>query len=406
MCFDYYFSVISAQDSDQKKEILDARKEEKEKIKNRKECAKQGFESIRDNRCYETFPTDLMTWGKGFSNGLGKITVDGKAGFINIKGEMVIKPTLKDAGQFSEDLAPFESKSGKWGFIDKVGKVVIKPQFNWAVSFHEGLALVQIGELWGYIDHSGKVVIEPKFEEASSFEEGFAIVGYYDKDYVWTTHKRPNGKWQKNFIDKTGQFKFSTPFDGISRNFNGGMALVSRNISYKNGVISQSYFIDQYGNELWKWNSSLTWFSDDLIVVTVNYDKETKRESYSFLDRNGKRVTDKTFSYLAGFYEGLSTARIAWEDKLGFINKKGDFVIEPKFNWAKSFSEGLAGAEEQYKGYGFIDKSGNWAIEPQFEWVDYFQEGFALVAPRGNPEAKEKTGYIDRSGRYIWKPTK
>lgn len=194
------------------------------------------------------------------------------------------------------------------------------------------------------------------------------------------------------------------PFDGISRNFNGGMALVSRNIGYNGNVISQSYFIDLEGNELWKWNSNLSWFNEDLIIVTVSYDREFKREKYSFLDRKGNRVTEKSFDYLSGFYEDLSFARV--ENKVGFIDKTGNFVIESNFKWAKSFSEGLAGAEGESGGYGFIDKSGNWVIEPQFAWVDYFQEGFALVAANDNRDSREKTGYIDRNGTYIWKPTK
>ena len=70
------------------------------------------------------------------------------------------------------------------------------------------------------------------------------------------------------------------------------------------------------------------------------------------------------------------------------------------------FSEGLAGAEKLYEGYGFIDKSGKWVINPQFEWIDSFEEGFALVAPKGDRNSREKTGYIDRTGNYIWKPTK
>ena len=224
---------FAAQDSDQKEEILNARKSEKEKRKNREYCAKLTFQQgISDNRCFETYPTEIMDWGKGFSNGLAKITVDGKAGFINTKGNIVIKPKLKDAGHFSENLAPFESNNGKWGYINTKGEIVIKPQFDWAISFHEGLGLVQVGKLWGYIDRNGKIVIEPKFEEASSFEEGFAVIGYYDKDFVWTTHQRPNGKWQRNFIDKTGKLKFVKPFDIISRNFDGGIAIVSRSLGY------------------------------------------------------------------------------------------------------------------------------------------------------------------------------
>ena len=126
---------VSAQDSDQKEEILNARKSEKEKRKNREYC-------------------DKLTFQQGFSEGLAKISVNGKVGFINTKGEIVIQPKLKDAGYFSENLAPFENKSGKWGFINKNGEIVIKPRFGWALSFSEGLALVQVGELWGYIDRS------------------------------------------------------------------------------------------------------------------------------------------------------------------------------------------------------------------------------------------------------------
>jgi hypothetical protein len=400
---------FSAQDSDQKEEILNARQKEKEKQKNRKDCKKLGSESIRDNRCYESYPTDIMDWGKGFSNGLAKITVNGKAGFINTKGQVVVKTKLKDAGHFSENLAPFESNKGKWGYINNKGEVVIKPQFDWAITFHEGLALVQVGELWGYIDQSGKFIVEPKFEQASSFEEGFAVVGYYDKNYASTTNQKSIGKWQLNFIDKTGKVKFSMPFDGISRNFNGGLAIVSRSLGYSEkykSIESETYIINTNGNELWKLNSwYVSWFSDDVIIVAVGEDEKGK-DIYSFVDRNGNRKTDKNFSDISEFSEGLSGARVSWEGKYGYIDKNGNFVIEPKFNSASSFSEGLAGAGERYDRYGYIDKSGNWAIKPQFGWVWEFQEGVALVAPNGDRDSKEKTGYIDRSGNYIWKPTK
>ncbi|MGI8668955.1 MAG: WG repeat-containing protein [Aridibacter sp.] len=400
------FSVNGfSQDSSQKEDILSARKKEKR----RKVCAEMSLEdSIRDNNCVNNYPTDIMTWGKGFSEGLAKISVNGKVGFINTKGEIVIQPKLKDAGYFSENLAPFESKNGKWGFINKNGEIVIKPRFGWALSFSEGLALVQVGEFWGYIDRLGKIVIEPKFEEASDFEEGYAVVGYYDKDYVWTTHKRANGKWQRNFIDKNGQPKFSGSFDIISRNFDGGMAIVSRNIGYSekyNGVVSQTFIIDLNGNDLWELNSwFVSWFSDDVIVVAVSRDEKTKRDKYSFLDRNGNRVTEKSFDSLSGFSEGLSFARS--EGRSGFVDKTGNFVIESDFTWAMPFSEGLAGAEKQNEGYGFIDRSGKWVINPQFEWIDSFEDGFALVAPKGDRNSREKTGYIDRTGKYIWKPTK
>lgn len=404
--FLFVFPVyVFAQDSGQKEEILSARKREKEKIKNREFCANLTFkQSTRDNRCFEFYPTRIIDWGKGFSNGLAKITVDGKAGFINTKGEIVIKPRLKDAGYFSDNLAPFESENGKWGFINSKGEMTIKPQFDWALSFKEGYALVQVGNLWGFIDQTGKIVIEPKFKEASGFSEGLARVAIFDTDYVWENTNIPNAKSYWGFIDKQGNWAIQPTLNYIYKDFNGGMALIS--IKSIGNNYDERYFVDKQGNKVWKLTSSIIYgFSDDALVVKVGEDKQ-KHDTYSFVDRNGKRVTDKSFSYLSRFSEGLSAARVTWEGKFGFINKKGDFVIEPKFDWAKSFSEGLAGVEERGEGYGFIDKSGNWVIKPQFYWIWEFQEGFALVAPKGNRETQEKTGYIDRNGNYIWKPTK
>ena len=78
-------------------------------------------------------------------------------------------------------------QDGKWGYIDKTGKIVINPQFDSATSFSKGLARVVIGDKWGYIDKTGKIVINPQFDSAASFCDGLARVvigdkwGYIDK---------------------------------------------------------------------------------------------------------------------------------------------------------------------------------------------------------------------------------
>ncbi|EAK1349894.1 WG repeat-containing protein, partial [Campylobacter coli] len=55
--------------------------------------------------------------------------------------------------------------NGKWGFIDKSGKIVIEPKFDGVGNFSEGLAGVELNGKWGFIDKSGKIVIEPKFDD-------------------------------------------------------------------------------------------------------------------------------------------------------------------------------------------------------------------------------------------------
>ncbi|MCW1331420.1 WG repeat-containing protein [Campylobacter jejuni] len=65
---------------------------------------------------------------------------------------------------FSEGLAKVWL-NGKIGFIDKSGEFAIKPEFDYVEGFREGLAPALLNEKWGFIDKSGKIVIEPKFDD-------------------------------------------------------------------------------------------------------------------------------------------------------------------------------------------------------------------------------------------------
>jgi len=101
-------------------------------------------------------------------------------------------PPVDDAPDFSRDveepvtlhveLSSFNEGralilvNGKWGYIDKKGDVVIKPEYDGAGNFWEGLAAVQVGEKWGYIDGAGRMAIKPQFDEAWAFSEGLASV--------------------------------------------------------------------------------------------------------------------------------------------------------------------------------------------------------------------------------------
>ena len=59
---------------------------------------------------------------------------------------------------------------GKWGFINENGDIIIEPKFDEALSFTEnGLAAACLNNKCGFINENGDFVIEPKFDEAGSF---------------------------------------------------------------------------------------------------------------------------------------------------------------------------------------------------------------------------------------------
>lgn len=122
-----------------------------------------------------------------FSEGLAPVAVNTRqSGFINTSGEMVIKPSFIWAKSFSDGLAPVnvrtwdfrpklmkDRKDGdltdlktktsiirreQWGYINKRGNMVIKPWFDSAERFHDGLATVNEGNTIGFINESGSYV--------------------------------------------------------------------------------------------------------------------------------------------------------------------------------------------------------------------------------------------------------
>ena len=70
------------------------------------------------------------------------------------------------SGDFSEGLAKVKI-AGKIGFIDQTGKLVIPAQFVDAEPFSNGMSVVNIKGKYGFIDKTGKLVIPAKFDEVN-----------------------------------------------------------------------------------------------------------------------------------------------------------------------------------------------------------------------------------------------
>ncbi len=111
--------------------------------------------------------------------------------WIDHTGQVLVRPLVIDNGPdyFREGVARFR-RDGKVGFFDRHGKIVIKPGYEFAMPFFEGRAAVcdgcaevEEGEhravrggKWGYIDAGGKLVVPLQFVEAGNFVKGHARV--------------------------------------------------------------------------------------------------------------------------------------------------------------------------------------------------------------------------------------
>ena len=88
---------------------------------------------------------------------LAAVRIDGKFGYIDKSGELVIPAKYNRAWKFSEGLGKV-LLNNKFGFIDKDGSFVIMPQFDMAWDFIDVLAQVKIDGKFGFIDKTGILV--------------------------------------------------------------------------------------------------------------------------------------------------------------------------------------------------------------------------------------------------------
>src|SRR6056297_377206 len=71
------------------------------------------------------------------------------------------------------------SLNGKLGYADRDGNVIVQPQFEHAEPFYEDRAAVCKQGRWGYINPDGKLVILLQYRGCSWFDSGVAIVKPY-----------------------------------------------------------------------------------------------------------------------------------------------------------------------------------------------------------------------------------
>jgi hypothetical protein len=317
---------------------------------------------------------------------LRPIQQNGKWGYIDSGGKVVIKPQFAWAEEFSEGLAAFENEDGKHGYIDETGKIVIEPKFDNWTEFSEGLAAVSIDFEWGYIDKTGKWAIPPQFAVGRPFSNGLALVGVALNGKVTF----PPGPEKHVFIDKTGKVVIDPKEDILNGTFSEGVGTVQ--FITNHGV--NAVLIDRAGKIIIGVQDIRTeGFSEGLVPAK-------KDRKWGYLDSSGRFVIEPQFEEARDFSEGLAAVLIG--ERWGFVDHKGNISIKPKFEYGPTgFSEGLAVVSIK-DDCGLIDKAGNVQVRVRCTNGEGFIGGLAAI--QIGEGAAEKRGYINKHGKFVWGP--
>ena len=183
-----------------------------------------------------------------FSEGLARVhQLDGKIGYINKKGKLVIKLNKGEGGdgEFKEGFADIMDSLGNVHFIDKRGLILANSNYIRVSPFSDGMARVEINNKLGFINTKGKLVIPAIYNYASTydFNNGIAPVSI-DSPMI-------PGKHITFLIDKKGN-RISKEFNNnaIIRPFNGDLAFGTQPTDDFNCDIH--FYINRKGVIVWQ----------------------------------------------------------------------------------------------------------------------------------------------------------
>ena len=261
-------------------------------------------------------------WEDGMTSigGYAAVRSNGKYGFINTAGELVIPYEWDDVRFFREGLVAVQ-KDGKWGFLNGAGELVIPCQWNYcSYGFINGLARVSNedgGGRYYFIDQAGEVVLTvTSANMGNGFYDGLA---YISRDGMY------------GYIDREG--KMVIPFQWeYATDFHNGTAMVKRSGLW--------YCIDVNGEIL---------FCYEALRGCDNWWKP---------------------------YEGIM--RVKFGGLQGFMNQQGEMVIPCEWTTADDFREGVARVMNG-DGWGVIDRTGTLIIPCEYDNIVYGNGYYFLV---------------------------
>ncbi len=325
---------------------------------------------------------------------------DGRYGFMDRNGAVVIDPQFDQLGFFYEGLAT-AVKDARYGYVDKLGSEVLPFRFESASDFEGGRAIVQENGLYGVIDRIGNYILKPIYSDIQGLSSGVFLVA---KDSLY------------GYIDKDGTLKIPFQYSDAFP-FSKGMAKVD--LDGKQG------FIDEQGNFIvMPCKSNISFFNDSLLIFEEN-------ELFGLMRKNCSVVVPAIYDIIGEL--SSNRALVSLDDQVGYLDGTGKVIIELKYqyfpncskrgtfrsSYAVVMKDGKFGAiNEQGKTvlsfgqtgigeiksltaflkgslWGYKDLSGKVFIAPAYDYAESFQNGIAIV------EFSGKQGVIDAKGVYL-----
>jgi hypothetical protein len=381
---------------------------------------------------------------------LWPVQVNGKWGYINRTGEMVVPAKFDSAAEFRDSFAALVKRDGKLGCLDGVScsllvpiefdfihdprsgcyvarsggiwgvigwnrRLVPVPEADSIAPFGESAARFRQGNRWGYLDRSGHVIIAAKYVHAGDFQ----FMSHAVHERFLLAPVSDGNKW--GLITLKDSLAIPFQFDSVGRSSRGRLAVkMADSWGYADSsgalVIPPVYeTVTDFGYD---------YFPAYGLGETVAAVRQAGQWGYI----NAWNTPRVSLRYCGLGGVGMNRIAVCQDGKWGFVDGGERLVIPAVYDTVTDF-RGNAGYVRCGDRWGVIDTVGAVVLEPSFDDVCLSDEPFVLVRKnnrRGfyNPHARQELGwfdearpfdrglayvkdaglwkYIDHTGRVIW----
>lgn len=290
------------------------------------------IKSVKNELSY-SFKLDFNTYDDVgiYGNGFCAVKSKDAWGYVDSYGNQKTPITYVSTAPFTKaEMAPVVDQKGECYFIDNTGSRVLasKEKYkSFGISSDDIIKVELENGKYSYCDSELNKLFG-EYDDATAFNNGIAAV-------------KENGQWK--IINNEGNAKSSTEYADVVAD--------EKNIVFRNdrlfvgdgtGYIMIDSSGKQIGNEKYE---NAHCFADSTYAAVENDGK------WFFIDKNAKRLSDKTYEDARSYSNGLAAVKIS--GKWGFVDTDENVVIEQQFFGAKDFSE---------KGSCFIQTGDKWQL--------------------------------------------
>ena len=310
---------------------------------------------------------------------------EGKYGFIDAKGNVIIPTEYDDAYPFSSGMAQLK-KDGVWSFVDQDGKVIGQQPDNLGfdnyVYYNRLRVIDNATALMGSLDQNLEAVVPVKYK-------GFGLAGR--NGYAWFSND--GAKW--GYVNLKGEEVIPAQFDNVYM-FYGSATVVQvyqENGDTYCGIIDGTgkYLVEPQAKPIFPLGEDVFAYYDGL--------------HYGVWDKNGNELAPAVYDDFWDFFDGL--ACFEKDGAYGFMNTKAQEVIPASYYNCLDFRGGYNWVQNVEDGdWDLIDTTGKvlYTLTTDEEIAeDQFRCGLTLLTKWVDYSARLATyRYIDTKGNTIY----